>query len=470
MSENSVTKFCEIQDPSDKDIQPLINLYNEGQFQQAVDAISILLQKFPNSFTLLNIQGAANQEIGQLNAAVESFKKAVKIKPDYAVAYYNMGNVFQEQLKLDKAIEVYKAAVKIKPTYADAYYNMGTTLASQNNFEGAIAAFEKALSIKPDFAEAFLNLGNAFNAIGKQEEAIQSFDMALKIWPDYVDAWNNMGLALRDQGKLEEALKAYNKALKVRPGHADTWSNMGIALKDQGKLEEAIHCYNKALDICPDCHEANTNLAVLFYESSRFEEAAQLFAMDTSIINQTYLLKCFYEQDEQQKFYKQLEYLLGQGENNCVIGSFISRAEIRYGVKKQNPFCNEPLKYVLKKDLTGEYNFNNIFVNGALEILSDDRVKYKREDHFFAHHTTRFTNGVMTAGNIFTQVGRLTDEIERVICSEIEKYKILFKDSNEGIIKNWPKNYSIFGWLVSMKNGGELSAHIHETGWVSGSV
>ena len=38
------------------------------------------------------------------------------------------------------------------------------------------------------------------------------------------------------------------------------------------------------------------------------------------------------------------------------------------------------------------------------------------------------------------------------------------------MIKKWPSEYDLYGWLVSMKNGGKLRPHIHERGWVSGSI
>jgi hypothetical protein len=80
------------------------------------------------------------------------------------------------------------------------------------------------------------------------------------------------------------------------------------------------------------------------------------------------------------------------------------------------------------------------------------------------------SNGIQTAGNIFTQVGSVTDQWQNIIRSELTKYKGLFLESNEGFIRDWPSDYKIYGWLVSMQNGGELSAHIHDTGWITGSI
>ena len=80
------------------------------------------------------------------------------------------------------------------------------------------------------------------------------------------------------------------------------------------------------------------------------------------------------------------------------------------------------------------------------------------------------TNGIQTAGNIFSDKKVSETEIESIIHTEVEKYRTHFNGSNEGFIRNWPASYKIKGWFVSMQSGGKLAAHIHELGWISGSV
>ena len=46
------------------------------------------------------------KELGQLDAAVKSYEKAIAIKPDFAEAHNNLGNVFNELGQLDAAIKV----------------------------------------------------------------------------------------------------------------------------------------------------------------------------------------------------------------------------------------------------------------------------------------------------------------------------------------------------------------------------
>jgi hypothetical protein len=67
-------------------------------------------------------------------------------------------------------------------------------------------------------------------------------------------------------------------------------------------------------------------------------------------------------------------------------------------------------------------------------------------------------------------MGQYRKEIQDIILMEVDKYRLKYKDSTEGLISNWPTNYRLDGWIVKMKNGGAIKPHMHEKGWISGSV
>jgi tetratricopeptide (TPR) repeat protein len=138
LADMPVDKAPNVQQPSQDQQQLVINLYNQGQFQQALKQTTILLRQFPNSSVLYNICGAVYNELSQLDASIDAYKKALSLWPDNAEALYNMGNVLQGQNKLEEAIEVYNKALAIKPDFADAYYNMGNALEDQGKLEEAI--------------------------------------------------------------------------------------------------------------------------------------------------------------------------------------------------------------------------------------------------------------------------------------------------------------------------------------------
>jgi len=249
LARGSVGKASKAQDPPQDQIQALINLYTVGELEKVLDGVGQLLQQFSNSITLLNIQGASNAGLGKFDAAIEAYNKALAIKPDYADAYYNMGNALQEQGKLEEAIEAYNKVLAIKPKYADACYNMGNALKEQGKLEGAIEAYNKSLAIKPDNAEAYSNMGVTLQEQGKLEEAMEAYNKALAIKPDYAEAYNNMGVTLQEQGKLEEAIEAYGKALAIKPNYAGPWNNIVFPLQSvklkASSEEELVSYYPK---------------------------------------------------------------------------------------------------------------------------------------------------------------------------------------------------------------------------------
>jgi len=564
LSVGLIGKVSKVQEPSQDQQQRLINLFQQGQLQQALDSAKQLLLQFPDSLTVYNVQGAANAGLGQLDAAIGSYKQALKIKPDYADAYNNMGVAlknkgdleaaigsynkalkikpdyadaynnmglalqgngdleaaidsyqqalkikpdyvdayfnkgiaFQEKGDLEAAIDSYQKAIKIKPDYAQVYYNMGNALNDKGDLEAAISSYKKAVKIEPDYAEAYSNMGNALQDKGDSEDAINSHKRAIKIKPDYADAYINMGnalmgkgsldasidnyrqalkikpeladafynigIALSRKGDLDVAIDNYNQALKINPEYAEAYNNMATILQNQGDVEAAIESYEQALKIKPDYAETHYNLGLLLFADNQYKKAVEHFKFSDFEKSKYYVLKCLYIQDKKSLFYDQLDDLINRHEIHPMIGSLGCRAELRYGIEKPNLFCKDPLNYISKNDLSDQYDFDKIFIKTAKIILNENRIPFKNQG--------LLTNGNQTTGDLFSLQHDLTEDIQKIIRLEIEKYKVDFKHSTEGLITGWPTDYSIKGWLVSMKSGGNLQPHMHESGWISGSI
>ncbi|MFZ2540828.1 MAG: tetratricopeptide repeat protein, partial [Gallionella sp.] len=132
------------------------------------------------------------KELGQLDKAVASYRRAVALKPDYADAYYNLGNVLMDIRKLDESIASYRRAVELRPNFVDAHNNLGTSLKELGQFDNAMASYRRVLEIKPDFAEAYGNIGSILKDIGQIDGAIASYQHALTLKPEYTDAQSSL--------------------------------------------------------------------------------------------------------------------------------------------------------------------------------------------------------------------------------------------------------------------------------------
>ena len=177
--------------------------------------------------------------------------------------------------------------------------------------------------------------------------------------------------------------------------------------------------------------------------------------------NDNMVLKTMYDRNLESELKTLLDKMIKRGENNSNVGSFVSRCKFRYGHDRQNPFCNEPLNYVLKTDLTEQYELDT-FTKPLKDFLKDDTTPSKQQG--------LLTNSFQTDGNIFEDESVDTFVLQKIIETEVEKYRHKFKDSDEGFLKNWPEEYTLNGWLISMKSGGSIKPHMHEYGWLSGSI
>ena len=367
-----------------------------------------------------------------------------------------------QQGRFDEAEQFYREILKVDSNHLDANNNLGVLLDKMSRFDEAKKSFKKAIELKPDYAEAHQNLGIIFGKLGHFRNAKECYEKVIEINPNYPVSYNNLGNIEKDLGRLGEAEISYKKAIELKPDFADTYSNLGNVLKDLGRFKEAKASHRKAIELKPESPGFHYNLGLVLYSQNQFKEAADEFLLANFTQGQHYLLKCWFALNEKTNFIKQLDEMLDQGKNNAVIGSLISRSKIRYGIDTHNPFCNEPLNYVLKTDLTKLCDFENIFIQAAKNILNDDLTLNKTQ--------SLLTNGTQTSGNLFYHKNDLIEKMKNIIHLEIKKYYEKFKDSEEGFIKNRPKEYYLNGWLVNMKSGGKLSPHMHEEGWMSGSI
>jgi tetratricopeptide (TPR) repeat protein len=361
------------QNPSEEQINCLVNLYTRGQYQETLNVASDLLLEFPKSFILYNIIGAANNSIGFFKKAIEAFQKAILIKPDFAEAYNNIGNALQTEDKLDEAVEAFNKAILIRPDFAEAYNNIGNALKEQGKLDDALEAFKKALSLSPNFAEAHSNMGKVLEAINKLDEAIEAFNKALKIKPDYSEAFNGMGNVFQRQDKLEEAAETYKKSISIKPNYADAYFNMGIVLKKQGKLIEALESYNEAVAIKPGYAEAHFNIGIIFNKQGKLEDALHAYRKAlgikphyTEALNNTgNALLNQGKVEEAKEVYKQ------------AIASKPDNAETYWNLSGTAENINEAVKWLKKCQEADPLYQNAGFSLSALRFLQGDETQFK---------------------------------------------------------------------------------------------
>jgi len=166
--------------------------------------------------------------------------------------YLSYATLFRAQNLWHDAETWLRKALKIKPDSAEAYNNLGNTMQSMGLLEDARVCYCQALEIKQEYAEASNNLGVMNQSMGRLQEAKANFNWALQHRPHYSEAMGNLGITLKNMGCFKEAEDSYCSALKIKPDSAEVLNNLAAMLQELGRLDEAETCYKQSIALKPN--------------------------------------------------------------------------------------------------------------------------------------------------------------------------------------------------------------------------
>jgi protein O-GlcNAc transferase len=250
-----------------------ISAYNAGNLVEAEQLCQQIINAKSDIFDALHLLAVVQSSLGKKATALSSFDRALKVRPDSAVALFNRGGTLHDLKRFAEALASYDRALKVRPDFAEAYFNRGITLQALKRLAEALASYDRALKMRPDYAEALSNRGVALQELKRFEEALASFDRALTVRPDYAEALSNRGNTLKELQRFEEALASYDRVLTMRPNYAEALYNRGNILKELQRFAEALASYDRALTVRPDFAEALSNRGNVLKEVKRFAEA-----------------------------------------------------------------------------------------------------------------------------------------------------------------------------------------------------
>jgi tetratricopeptide (TPR) repeat protein len=177
--------------------------------------------------------------------------RALELNEDDVPTFLHAGRNAEKLGHLEDAIDYYRRALAIDPNYAHAHFALGDVFAAQGKLERAVASYREAVRLKPDFAEVHTNLGNALADLGRSDEAIAEYEWALRIWPDHAGTHCNLAIEFKSIGKVEKSVRHYRAAIASDPALAQAHYGLAGALAMLGKPNEALDSYRETSRLDP---------------------------------------------------------------------------------------------------------------------------------------------------------------------------------------------------------------------------
>lgn len=217
-----------------------VHAFQNAQYQEAVEHFKTAVEldpQFPTARLYLAtaymqqyVPGALSPENTQMaTAAHDEFMKVLDQDPKNTVALASVASLFLNQKMWDEAQQWYEKLIAVDPNNADAYYSLGFIAWSKWYPAYGMARVElgmkqddpgpiKDKKVREDLKAKWLPTINA---------GLQALDKTLQINPEYEDAMSYENLLIRERADLLDSKDEYDAAIKT----ADNWMQKALDTK-----------------------------------------------------------------------------------------------------------------------------------------------------------------------------------------------------------------------------------------------
>jgi len=190
--------------------------------------------------------------IESYNKGLEFFKQAIKIDPDFALAYAGISDVYFKLGWLNilppknahkMGVAAAMTGLKIDNTVSEifaALANHKTWYGWEIDIKGALSDYENALYLNPSDAEVYHEYGHILTHIGKFVEGISMMNRALELEPLSIGKISCLGQILYEAKKYDEAIIQFVKALEMDSTYQHPYGWLGLSYLQKGMYDDAI--------------------------------------------------------------------------------------------------------------------------------------------------------------------------------------------------------------------------------------
>jgi tetratricopeptide (TPR) repeat protein len=435
---------------SKETLDKTIDAIKQGEFSEAAGICKEYLAVHPNSVPHLQLLGHVLVRKGDLDEARRQLELAASNAPDYAAIYEDLGSLEALAGNLDAAVELLRKAVKLDPTITTAHRKLAHALTdvgrhdevdsvmedylAQNEdaalvaegaehyrkerfseaesvlvkalrknpenidamrflamtyhtqgkkLNDAEALLRKATGIAPDFHQAFSNLGRVLIDNGKSDEAITTYQQLIALTPDDDDAYAGLGRSHAYTGATDAAVEAYRQSLELNSKVPATHMALAHMLKTQGEQADALAHYRSAIELKPDLGECYWSMANL--KTCRFEQH-EIDAMEEQIksstlserarINFEFALAKAYEDNK--------DY--GQAWDHYSAGNQLQRAQVKFDLIQHEDHL-ESIKAVFNSDFVAAHAGAGCQDDGPIFVVGLPRSGSTLVEQILASHS-----------------------------------------------------------------------------------
>jgi len=236
------------------------------------------------------ILGVYYEDLGDLDQAVQQYKKALEADPQSSLLHLNLASVFIKKNDPVLAIEELKKSVELAPETVEPHAILALVYAAQNNKDLAAVeytfALKNAAKLEPKNIEIYKSLGAIYLQQKKLKEAESIFNLIVGLAPTDSEAHFYLGSIYYDLKDYPSAEKELNRALKLKPDYHEALNFLGYAYLELNKnIDKAGKMIKQALVFDPENGAYIDSLGWFYFKKGRFKEALAELEKAASLIS-----------------------------------------------------------------------------------------------------------------------------------------------------------------------------------------
>ncbi len=247
-----------------------------GRHHAALALLGGVLEKRPDDFWAMFLQGLASEGVGRDAAALEAYTACIALAPDAAGPYVNRGLVLMRRKEYARAEADFTKALGLAPGRLITHFDRALARESSGDLVGAMKDIDAAMDAGLENARLYFARSRIHRKNKDELAAKKDWAAGIALTPTEDLDWVARGVARRGMDP-EGALKDMEEALKLNPssraalmGQANIWAEH---LKDQEKSSKALA---RVLELYPDHVPALAGRAVVLARLRKNAEAQKL--------------------------------------------------------------------------------------------------------------------------------------------------------------------------------------------------
>jgi len=187
-----------------------------GRASEAAELAIRSAELNPADPNLQLIAGEASMAAGRPEDAIPFLRQSIADGKGTASAHLLLTVALQDRGRTAEAAEVAKSYVKLAPEDAQGWFNVGLLQIETSRLDSALKSLKRAVSLKPNYPEAYYNLGRVYDGLGFSEDAIQAYRRCAATGGSLAsNAYLGIALIYRKAGSFADALRAHSQSVNL---------------------------------------------------------------------------------------------------------------------------------------------------------------------------------------------------------------------------------------------------------------